>query len=67
MFQVHFTYLSVIVFKLFIQVTGEWSGQLAGGCPNYSSHSSNPVYRLQLKLSSPTETAEVLLKLRGPK
>ncbi|KAJ7372170.1 calpain 7 [Desmophyllum pertusum] len=49
------------------QVNGEWRGNLAGGCPNYSSHSSNPVYRLQVKTSSPSETAEVLLKLRGPK
>lgn len=49
------------------QLTGEWSGKLAGGCPNYSSHSNNPVYCLQLKPSSPTETAELLLKLRGPK
>ena len=49
------------------QVTGEWKGKLAGGCPNYPSHANNPIYRLQLKPSSPTETAEVLLKLRGPK
>lgn len=49
------------------QVTGEWKGKLAGGCPNYPSHSNNPIYRLQLKPSSSTETAEVLLKLRGPK
>lgn len=49
------------------QVTGEWKGTLAGGCPNYSSHSNNPVYRLQLQTSSNAETAEVLLKLRGPK
>lgn len=49
------------------QVTGEWSGKFAGGCPNYSSHSNNPVYRLQIKMTSPSETAEVLLKLRGPK
>lgn len=49
------------------QVTGEWSGNQAGGCLNYPTHSNNPVYRLQLKPSSPSETAEVLLKLRGPK
>ncbi|XP_027051362.1 calpain-7-like isoform X1 [Pocillopora damicornis] len=49
------------------QVTGEWRGKLAGGCPNFSSHSNNPVYRLQIKANSPSETAEVLLKLRGPK
>ncbi|PFX26433.1 Calpain-7 [Stylophora pistillata] len=49
------------------QVTGEWSGKFAGGCPNFSSHCNNPVYRLQIKMTSPSETAEVLLKLRGPK
>lgn len=49
------------------QVTGEWKGKLAGGCPNYPSHCNNPIYRLQVKPSSATETAEVLLKLRGPK
>ncbi|XP_020604869.1 calpain-7-like [Orbicella faveolata] len=49
------------------QVSGEWRGSLAGGCPNYSTHSNNPVYRLKLETSSPSKTAEVLLKLRGPK
>lgn len=51
-----------------IQVTGEWKGITAGGCPNYpETHRNNPVYFCELEESSSSKTLSVLVKVRGPR
>ncbi|KAL5247610.1 hypothetical protein ACHWQZ_G019477 [Mnemiopsis leidyi] len=45
---------------------GEWTPQLAGGCPNYSTHKNNPTYALTIDPHDCSET-ECFVKLEAPK
>ncbi|KAF7284586.1 hypothetical protein GWI33_021868 [Rhynchophorus ferrugineus] len=46
------------------QVTGEWRGITAGGCPNHSTtYINNPKFRLDVE----SDNSQILLELKGPK
>lgn len=48
------------------QVTGEWKGITAGGCPNYmATYKNNPCY--QMKFASSLNGHILRVELRGPK
>ncbi|CAG9767404.1 unnamed protein product [Ceutorhynchus assimilis] len=48
------------------QVTGEWKGITAGGCPNYpTTYHNNPKFRLTIE--GIAENNQILLELKGPK
>ncbi|KAG5896976.1 hypothetical protein JTB14_018491 [Gonioctena quinquepunctata] len=48
------------------QVTGEWNGSSAGGCPNHPlSYPNNPKYRIEIESSS--DNNQILIELKGPK
>lgn len=50
-----------------LEVSGQWKGLTAGGCPNYPlTYQNNPKYKLTLG-SSPKARATVSIELRGPK
>ncbi|CAB4005010.1 calpain-7 isoform X1 [Paramuricea clavata] len=50
------------------EVTGEWKGITAGGCPNYpETHKNNPAYFCELEESASSKTLSVLVKVRGPR
>ncbi|CAH0563722.1 unnamed protein product [Brassicogethes aeneus] len=48
------------------QVTGEWKGLTAGGCPNHpATYPNNPKFRIEI--DSVTNDNKLLIELRGPK
>ncbi|XP_066246595.1 calpain-7-like [Euwallacea similis] len=48
------------------QITGEWKGTTAGGCPNHpATYPGNPKFRLDIE--SNAENNQLLLELKGPK
>ncbi|XP_050298407.1 calpain-7-like [Anthonomus grandis grandis] len=48
------------------QITGQWKGSSAGGCPNHqSTYPRNPKIHLEIQGSS--DNNQVLLELKGPK
>jgi calpain-7 len=48
-----------------LQLSGEWKGHLAGGCPNYpDTYKNNPLYRVTV---GPKENSNLVIELRGPK
>lgn len=52
------------VIAKFGQVTGEWQGVTAGGCPNHPlTFKNNPKFRLELEGA----TNQVFVELKGPK
>ncbi|XP_031565843.1 calpain-7-like [Actinia tenebrosa] len=48
-------------------VKDSWTAKTAGGCPNYPTFSSNPVYSLELKSPVTSNPAEVFIKMLAPK
>lgn len=56
-----------IFFYIFHQVTGEWKGVSAGGCPNHpTTYPRNPRFRLDIDAGG-DGNAQLLLELKGPK
>ncbi|KAJ8943276.1 hypothetical protein NQ318_017294 [Aromia moschata] len=48
------------------QVTGEWKGPTAGGCPNHpSTYPNNPKFRMEI--DSGSNNNQLLIELKGPK
>lgn len=48
------------------QVTGEWKGVTAGGCPNHpASYPNNPKFKIDI--DSISNNNQLLIELRGPK
>jgi calpain-7 len=51
---------------LWLQITGEWKGQSAGGCANYKeTYTLNPLY--QIKIDNQASDNHIMIELRGPK
>uniref|UniRef100_A0A336MHP3 CSON001666 protein n=1 Tax=Culicoides sonorensis TaxID=179676 RepID=A0A336MHP3_CULSO len=47
------------------ELTGEWKGATAGGCPNHpSTYKNNPLYKLTI---GPKFESDLVVELRGPK
>lgn len=47
------------------ELTGEWKGVSAGGCPNHpSTFKNNPLYKLTI---GPKAESDLVVELRGPK
>ncbi|XP_018570813.1 calpain-7-like [Anoplophora glabripennis] len=48
------------------QITGEWKGTTAGGCPNHpSTYPNNPKFKVDIESSS--NNNQLLIELKGPK
>lgn len=48
------------------QISGEWKGTTAGGCPNHpATYPNNP--RFQVTLDSCSTSTDLLVFLKGPK
>lgn len=50
-----------------LKVNGSWTSNTAGGCPNYPTHSKNPVFSLDLRPAVTANPAEVVIKILAPK
>lgn len=49
-----------------LQITGEWKGVTAGGCPNHPmTYPNNPKFKLEI--DSVSNNNQLLIELKGPK
>ena len=46
------------------QITGNWSGHLAGGCPNHpATYMNNPIYQFRIE----SDLQAIRIELKAPK
>lgn len=54
----------VVVIAISQQITGKWSGETAGGCPNHpATYKNNPIYQFRIE----SDLTCLRIELKAPK
>lgn len=54
----------ILVIVTFQQITGKWSGETAGGCPNHqATYKNNPIYQFRIE----SDLTCLRIELKAPK
>lgn len=60
------SYICNQIMCVIFQITGEWKGITAGGCPNHpASYPNNPKFKVEI--DSTSNNNYLLIELKGPK